>query len=241
MNFCVISIKISTNDGKVNLLMGSTYSSDAGCKVIICKEQTHGCWGINPPEFDSSEIEGNADLNQIVSGSQEQCSDEVERKISEANEKLKALYINPWYWLAPLFLFFTGFTVSLLCFAVLAGLQQKHGDPLRVTDPVFIIFFPTIMIFLILTIGIPLGIRSIRKNKEVKNILRDHFSDWKAKGVEVEYHPMNEYSEGYLKLILKPSSSQEVTNERDVRLKKQTKLQIHKMNISNDTETQFLA
>ena len=82
------------------------------------------------------------------------------------------------------------------------------------------------MIFLILTIGIPLGIRSIRKNKEVKNILRDHFSDWKAKGVEVEYHPMNEYSEGYLKLILKPPSSQEVTNERDVRLKKQTKLQL---------------
>ena len=189
--------------------MGATYSNDDGCKVIICNETKSGCCGINPPEFDSAEAKNSVQLNRIIGGSFEQFSQEVERKFSEANEQLKTLYINPWYWFGPLFLFMVGFTASLLGFSVYAGKRKQRGEPLEANDPNFIFGVSATFIFLFLTMGMifPIARRTHQKNKDVKQILQDNFSDWNAKGVEIEYHPMDDTENGYLKLILRPSSS----------------------------------
>ena len=173
--------------------------------MVICDEQNPDCWGIKPPDFDSEAAKSNVRLNNILG-----CSDgqEVERKISEANKKMKTLDVN--HWLGPFTLLsVVGFSVSLFVFSFIAAMKHKNGDILQLSeDPVSIVGLIIISIFFIL-IMVTLTLmakRSNTRNTEVIRILKDHFSDWNEKGIEVEYHPMDEYeSKGYLKLILKPS------------------------------------
>ena len=155
-------------------------------------------------EFDSACCKNNVDLNRIIGGSFEQFSQEVERKFSKANEEMKTLYVNPLPLLGPCFLFVAGFMVSIIGFSVYVGRRSQRGESLN--DKSVLIFLTSTIIFIVLLMCmiIPIGIRTYQKNEDVKQILRIIFSDWIAKGVEIWYHPVNEFSNGYLKLILRP-------------------------------------
>ena len=78
--------------------------------VIVCKEQHYTCTNIRrePPCFDSEVPKSRVDLINILGGSGGWGVEEVERKFSEVNEKVKKGYINPWY--------FWG--TSILCFII---------------------------------------------------------------------------------------------------------------------------
>ena len=177
--------------------MGANESSNAESTVIICKENGNGWCPINGvPQFDSTVPKNNVVLTNMLSCGVAGCGEqEVERKFSEANEKLKEVYVHPCYWIGPIILFVL---FSLLFVLVCAFyVEPNPKGPMDFTGAIAFTFFILALVMLI-----PLHIGSTKVNKHIKRILQDHFADWNEIGIQVQHYPRYDGGGGYLEIIL---------------------------------------
>ena len=100
--------------------MGAKNSTDVSPNVIVCKEQQRTCHSQifryfchTCPRFDSTIAKNNLALTGILGVGGLRGTQEVERKFSEANQKVKRGYLNPSWWAVPMVVFFIA-AISLL-------------------------------------------------------------------------------------------------------------------------------
>ena len=169
--------------------LAAEYTNEVGLlgEVCFCTERrAYSCCLLNPPEFDSTSAKNNAGLKYILAGRFGRGEDEVDRKFTDLNEKLKNTYGNRWFWLSSLLSFGLGHFVSLLYIIFLL-----HSKLHKLQTEIFFTYLTSGILSLCILICVM--IRDHLKYKKVGAIIQDHFIDWKAIGVKVKYHSMKEY------------------------------------------------
>ena len=165
------------------------YMNEVGLSTNVClctEKRAYSCCFLNPPEFDSTSAKDNAGLKYILASRSGRGENEVDRKFTELNEKLKNSYGKRWYWLSSLLLLGIGHLVSLLYIIFLL-----HSKLHKLQTEIFFTYLTSGILSLCILICVM--IRDHLKYKKVGTIIQDHFIDWKAIGVKVKYHSMKEY------------------------------------------------
>ena len=167
--------------------LAAEYTNEVGLpsEVCFCTERSaYSCCLLNPPEFDSTSAKNNAGLKYILAGRSGRGEEEIERKFTELNEKLKIAYGNRRYWLSSVVLSGIVHFVSLLYIIFLLHYNHVFSDEL------FITYLASGMLALFTLICAM--ITDHFRYKKVGSIIQVHFIDWKALGVRVKYHSMKE-------------------------------------------------
>ena len=167
--------------------LAADYTNEVGLPSEACfctERKAYSCCLLSPPEFDSTSAKNNAGLKYILAGRFGGGEDEVDRKFTELNEKLKNSYGNRRFWLSSVVLSSIVHLVSLLYIIFLLHYNHVFSDELFITYLASGILALFTLVYAMITEHF--------KYKKVGSIIQVHFIDWKALGVRVKYHSMKE-------------------------------------------------